>query len=133
MAAPLVYITFPGNARDALGFYADVFGGSLSLHTFAEFGRTDGDPDAIAHGTLDGVVSLAGSDAANGEDAVEVRGLMLSLLGAAAPAILHEWFDALADGGTAVDPLQTRPWGATDGQVVDRFGLRWLIGYEPEG
>jgi PhnB protein len=132
MAAPLVYITFPGNAREALGFYADVFGGSLSLHTFEEFGRNDGDPDAIAHGTLDGVVSLAGADAANGEEPVEVRGLLLSLLGTASPGVLHSWFGALTVGGTAIDPLQMRPWGATDGQLTDRFGLRWLIGYEPE-
>jgi PhnB protein len=132
MTAPLVYITFPGTAREALGFYADVFGGSLSLHTFEEFGRSDGRPDAIAHGTVDGVVALAGSDAADGEEAVEVRGLMLSLLGTAAPGVLHEWFRALAEGGTAIDPLQQRPWGATDGQLVDRYGLRWLIGYEPE-
>jgi PhnB protein len=31
-----------------------------------------------------------------------------------------------------VDDLQTRPWGASDGQVVDRFGLHWLIGFEAE-
>ncbi|RWZ68156.1 VOC family protein [Labedella populi] len=132
MSAPLVYITFPGTAREALGFYADVFGGSLSLHTFAEFGRSDGDPDAIAHGTLDGVVALAGSDAATGEEAVHVRGLVLSLLGTAEPGVLHQWFDALGRGGTAIDPLQRRPWGATDGQLTDRYGLRWLIGYEPQ-
>ena len=29
-----------------------------------------------------------------------------------------------------VDDLQKRPWGAWDGQVVDRFGLHWLIGFE---
>ncbi len=132
MPAPLVYLTFPGNAREALGFYAEIFGGTLTLHTLAEFGRTDGDPDAIAHGTLDGLVALAGSDATGDEEPVALRGVRLSLLGTAAPAILHEWFDALADGASSVDPLQPRPWGATDGQVVDRYGLRWLIGYEPE-
>jgi PhnB protein len=29
-----------------------------------------------------------------------------------------------------VDDLQARPWGASDGQVIDRFGLHWLIGFE---
>ena len=53
-----------------------------------------------------------------------------ALLGTAEPEVLHRWFDALADGGTVVDPLGPKPWGASDGQVIDRFGLHWLIGYE---
>ncbi|WP_309080755.1 VOC family protein [Zhihengliuella sp.] len=133
MTAPLVYITFPGTAREALGFYADVFGGELSLHTYADFSRSDGPGGLIAHGVLDGVVSLAGSDAAPGEPAIDPRGLRLSLLGTAEPAELHAWFDRLAEGGEVVDPLAPKPWGATDGQVRDRFGLPWLIGYEPAG
>ena len=47
-------------------------------------------------------------------------------------AVLHEWFDKLAVGGRVVDPLAPKPWGASDGQVIDRHGLHWLIGYEPE-
>lgn len=132
MVAPLIYISFPGTAREALGFYRDVFGGELSLHSFEELGRTDGPPNAVAHGVLDGVVALAGSDAATGEQPVRVQGLSLSLLGTAEPAVLHEWFDKLCVGGTAVDPLVQRPWDGSDGQVTDRHGLRWLIGYESE-
>ena len=109
-------------------------GGTLSLHTYADFGRSDGPPDAIAHGVLDGPVSLGGSDAPAGEPAVHVEGLLLSLLGAAEPSVLHTWFDRLAaDGGEVLDPLAAKPWGASDGQVQDRHGLRWLVGYEPQG
>ena len=132
-AIPLIYITFPGTARAALQSYADVFGGELSLHSFADFGRTDGPADAVAHGVLDGPVSLAGSDAGEGDRAVQVEGLMLSLLGAAQPEVLHRWFDGLAVDGRVLDPLEAKPWGAFDGQVVDRNGLRWLVGYEPAG
>ena len=132
MAAPLVYLSFPGTAREALNFYADVFGGDLSLHSYEEFGRTDGPPDAIAHGVLDGVVALAGSDAPEGAQTVRLEGLLLSLLGTAEPAVLHEWFEELSIGGSRIDPLAQRPWGASDGQVTDRHGLRWLIGYEPQ-
>ena len=134
MTAPILYLTFPGNARQALQFYARVFGGEPRLFTYAEFSRTDGPPDAIAHGALaGGPVALFGSDAAPGEDSVRIEGAMLSLLGTAAPETLHRWFDALADGGRVLDPLAPKPWGASDGQVVDRYGLRWLIGYEPAG
>ena len=131
--APQIYVSFPGTARAALTFYAEVFGRDLSLHSYEEFGRNDGPADAIAHGVLQGaVVALGGSDAAEGERSVHTEGLMLSLLGAAEPTVLHEWFDKLSDGGTIVDPLAPKPWGASDGQVIDRHGLHWLIGYEPQ-
>jgi len=130
MTAPQIYVSFPGTAREALGFYAEVFGGELSLHTNADFGRTDGEPDAIAHGELRGAVALAGSDTPPGGKSVRLEGVMLSLLGTADPDVLHEWFNKLSSGGRVVDPLAAKPWGASDGQVIDRFGLHWLVGYE---
>jgi PhnB protein len=132
-AVPQIYVSFPGTARAVLQFYADTFGGQLTLHTYQDFGRTDGPPEAIAHGVLDGPISMAGSDAGEGQPVVQVEGLMLSLLGAAEPEVLHRWFDDLAAGGGRVlDPLGMKPWGATDGQVSDRHGFRWLIGYETQ-
>lgn len=131
MAGPQLYIYFPGTAREALNFYADVFGGELALHTYEDFGRRDGAPEAIAHGTLNGVVALAGADAAEGETTVRFEGIMLSLLGTAEPEVLHEWFQKLSVGGSVIDSLSPKPWGASDGQVIDRHGLHWLVGYEP--
>jgi PhnB protein len=131
MSDPVPYVHFPGTAREALSFYADVFGGSAQLHTFAEFGRDDGPGDAVAHGYLvDGPVVLFGADAAGDEPAVRCEGMMLSLLGTADASRLRQWFSRLSEGGRVVDDLQQRPWGASDGQVVDRYGLHWLIGFE---
>ena len=130
MTAPQIYVLFPGTAREALGFYVEVFGGELALFTYRDFGREDGPADAIAHGVLSGAVALAGADAATGEATFRSEGLMLSLLGTAEPATLHQWFDSLAGSGRVVDPLGAKPWGASDGQVIDRHGLHWLIGYE---
>lgn len=129
--APIPYLVFPGTAREALTFYGDVFGGDVVLHTFEEFSRTDGPGDLIAHGMVnEGPVTLFGSDAAPGEATVRIEGAWLALLGTADPDTLHRWFDRLADGGEVLDALAVKPWGAADGQVVDRFGLRWLVGYE---
>jgi PhnB protein len=131
MTAPTPYIHLPGTARDALTFYGDVFGCAVQLHTFEEFGRTDGPATAIAHGYLvDGPVSLFAADVTGDEPTFRCEGMMLSLLGTSTPSVLRSWFTRLGDGGLVVDDLQTRPWGATDGQVVDRFGLHWLIGFE---
>ncbi len=130
MPGPTPYLSFPGTARAALAFYQEVFGGEVELHTLADFGRDDGPSDAVAHGELRGPVALFASDAADGAPSLRLEGVLFSLLGAAGPTTLEAWFTALCDGGTGIDQLQLRPWGAHDGQVTDRFGVRWLIGYE---
>jgi PhnB protein len=131
MTAPTPYLHFHGNARDVLTFYGDVFGSAVQLHTFEEFNRTDGPADAIAHGYLvNGPVVLFAADVTSGEPSFRCEGMMLSLLGTAAPSTLRAWFARLSEGGRIVDDLQKRPWGASDGQVIDRYGLHWLIGFE---
>ena len=131
MTAPTPYLHLPGTARDALTFYGDVFGCAVQLHTFEEFNRTDGPPDAIAHGYLvDGPVALFAADVTGDGTPLRCEGMMLALLGTAAPSVLRSWFSGLSDGGRVVVDLQRQPWGATDGQVVDRHGLHWLIGFE---
>jgi PhnB protein len=133
MAGLTPYIHFPGTARAALTFYSEVFGCGSDMYTFEQFSRSDGPADAIAHGYLTGgPVSLFASDASDGQQPFRSEGLMFSLLGTADPATLHAWFARLSEDGKVVDELQKRPWGASDGQVIDRFGLHWLLGYEEE-
>ncbi len=128
---PTPYLHFPGTAREALTFYGEVFGCAVQLHTFGEFHRTDGPSDAVAHGCLkDGLVLLFGADAAGEERPLRCEGMMLSLLGTADPSSLRNWFSRLSEGGSVVDDLQMRPWGDWDGQVIDRYGVHWLIGFE---
>ncbi|MGP9694577.1 VOC family protein [Brachybacterium sp. AOP25-B2-12] len=131
MPAPVPYLLLPGTARAALELYARVFGGEVTVYTHADFHRDSGTPEAVAHGGLDGTVSLFAADAEPDAETLRAEGLFLSLLGAAEPSVLHAWFDALAEGGTVVDALAVRPWGDTDGTVRDRFGVTWLIGYQP--
>lgn len=134
MTGPAPYVHFSGTAREALTFYGDVFGCGVQLHSFEEFNRTDGPGDAIAHGYLTGgSVHLFAADVAGDEPPLRCEGLMLSLLGTADATTLRTWFSRLSEGGRVVDDLQMRPWGASDGQVIDRYGLHWLIGFEESG
>ncbi|TDN46552.1 PhnB protein [Curtobacterium flaccumfaciens] len=127
---PSPYFQFDGTARQALERWQGVFGGEVRVATFAEFSRTDGPADAVAHGQLTGELQLFAADAATGETPFQASGLLFSLLGAAEPDVLRRWFDDLASDGTVVDPLQQRPWGDWDGIVRDAFGVTWLIGFE---
>ena len=48
------YISFGGDARQAMEFYKEVFGGTLVLHTFGEFGQQDAPhADQIWHAMLE--------------------------------------------------------------------------------
>lgn len=129
MPAPVPYLHFAGDAAEALRFYRSVFGGELQLHTFADFGRRDGRGDLIAHGELRGHVDLFGADDPVGAARPSMSGMMFALLGAGDEETSRRWFDLLADAGTIIDPLQRRAWGDHDGQVTDRYGLTWLIGF----
>ena len=61
------YIAFPGNAREALEYYREIFGGTLDLMTYdgmPDMGFTP-PPGAVAHAQLHGgLVTLAGGLAA---------------------------------------------------------------------
>ena len=47
------YISFRNNARQAMEFYKDVFGGTLTLNTFGEYGDPNAPgADGIMHGQL---------------------------------------------------------------------------------
>ena len=99
-------------------------GGVAELHTSGEFDRSDDPADAVAHGLLlDAALALYGADVGGDEPAFQAQGLMLALLGTADPETLHTWFTRLGKGGTVVNDLQQRPWGAYDGQVIDNTVL----------
>ena len=132
MTGPTPYVHFPGTAREALTFYGEVFGCAVQLHTFAEFNRADGRPMPLPTATSGGPVALFGADVSGDEPPFRSEGMMLAFLGTAAPSALRDWFSRLSEGGRVVDDLQTRPWGASDGQVIDRYGLHWLIGFEAD-
>ena len=61
------YISFNGDARQAMEFYQTVFGGTLDVNTFADFGQPDA-PDGIMHSQLesDNGFTLMASDTPEG-------------------------------------------------------------------
>ena len=47
------YLNFNGNARQAMEFYREVFGGELTITSFAEFGMEGPDADRVMHSQLE--------------------------------------------------------------------------------
>jgi PhnB protein len=127
------YLSFQGNAREAMEFYRDVLGGELTLTTFGEGGMSQepGVADKIMHGQLEtpSGYTLMGSDAVEGTPGVVASGVQISLSGdASADEELSGFFAKLLDGGgTQIEPLVTAPWGDKFGMLTDRFGILWMV------
>jgi PhnB protein len=122
------YLSFNGDARQAMEFYHSVFGGELAINTFGEFGTPDADlKDKIMHAqleTTDGFY-LMGSDMAPGMPFNPGNTMTISLSGD--DAKLRDYFDKLAEGGTVTMPLEKQMWGDEFGQLTDRFGVPWMV------
>ncbi|WP_207456604.1 VOC family protein [Herbiconiux sp. SYSU D00978] len=124
------YLGFRDNAREALEFYHSVFGGELTVSTFAEMHAAEdpGDADKIMHGQLEGEhgLLLMASDAPAGMETPDRSNISVSLSGDDEAVLTAHW-NGLAAGATIIEPLVTAPWGDTFGMLTDRFGVTWLV------
>jgi PhnB protein len=124
------YISFAGNAREALEFYKSVLGGNLRLNTYADIGgeTSPADADKIMHGMLETErgFTLMGADTPPGMEHQPGNNFSISLSGEDAGELRGYWEKLSADGTVNV-PLEKQMWGDTFGMCVDRFGISWMV------
>ncbi len=131
------YLTFTDTARDAMEFYRSVLGGELNVSTFGDFGQDDPAlASLVMHSQLETALgfTLMGSDTppGHGPDVPGSGGNgWISLSGDDREA-LRGYFAALQEGGQVVTPLEVQMWGDEFGQLVDRFGICWLVNIAQE-
>ena len=121
------YLNFNGNARQAMEFYRDVFGGELTLSTFGELGAAEGaDADKIMHGQLQtgSGYTLMGSDVPSHMQYEPAAGFAVSLSGD--DEALRGYFEKLSAGGNVTLPMQKMMWGDEFGMLTDQFGIQWM-------
>jgi len=122
------YISFNGNAQEAMEFYKRVFGGTLTLNTFGEFGEPDAPgADKIMHAQLesDSGLTLMGADTPPGMDLNPGNNMAVSLSGDNGDELRGYW-DQLSGDGTVSMPLEKQMWGDEFGACVDQFGINWM-------
>jgi PhnB protein len=124
------YLSWRDGAREAMTFYQSVFGGELSIMSFADMHASEdrAEQDKVMHAMLETPegLTLMGSDTPNTMDFTPPAGFSVSLSGDD-EAALRRWWDGLSEGATVNMPLEKAPWGDTFGMLVDRFGVSWLV------
>ncbi|MER5252634.1 VOC family protein [Streptomyces sp. NPDC002855] len=123
------YLSFGGDARPAMEFYKEVFGGELALNTFGEAGQ-QGTPDAdkIMHAMLEAPngFTLMGADTPPGMQHTPGNNFSVSLSGDDASELRGYW-EKLSAGGSVSVPLEKQMWGDVFGMCTDRFGIPWMV------
>lgn len=136
------YLSFDGNARQAMEFYQSVFGGELVLNTYAEFtmpgdapggseapsGSAAPEGDKIMHGLLESPngYTLMGSDNPPGQPFTPGNNITVSLSGDDADELRGYWAK-LSEGGQISVPMEKQMWGDEFGMTVDKFGIGWMV------
>ena len=123
------YISFKDNARQAMEFYREALGGTLTVNTFGEYGDKDApEADLIMHGLLETPAgfTLMGADTPPGMEHNPGSNIAVSLSGEDAEELRGYWAK-LSGTGTVTVPLAKQMWGDEFGMCIDRFGIGWMV------
>ena len=124
--AAIPYITFAGNAREALSFYQAVFGGKVEITTFGDFNVPDAPVDGVMHGALaTDEFAIYGSDAMGTDELGDPARIRITIAGDDLESA-GSTFEGLSQGGKVITPLEKQMWGDVYGEVVDQYGVSWM-------
>ncbi len=128
------YLNFNTNCREAMNFYKDCLGGTLTIQTVGEMPEMAAQmppefKDQILHSSLvNGGVTIFGSDM-NRETPNDGNTYQLCL-NCESDEEIDSLFSKLSAGGKITEALVDMPWGGKYGSLVDKFGKSWLFNYQ---
>lgn len=134
-----VYLTFEGNCREAVEFYAHVFG--TDKPEIMSFGDAPPDPDFTLPKEAENLVmharlQIAGSnvmfsDVFPGTNFVKGNNISLAVVDKSEDE-LKSIFHKLKEDGKVNMELQETFWSKLYGQVTDKFGVEWQLNLDSE-
>ena len=126
------YLYFAGNCEEALDAYQKIFNGTI--HDVSRYGDTfpvdESYKGKILHARLtfgDNLIMF--SDAMQGKEIKHEGGIHMAI-GLTDEAQANSVFEQLAIGGEVEMPLEKQFWVALYGQVIDVFGIHWMLNCE---
>lgn len=134
------HINFNGNAEEAFTFYKSVFGGAFAkLVRFkdlasADFPVDESDANKILHIALPiGSNVLMGNDVPTSLGPTnENENRSKIAIGAESKEEADKLFNGLSAGGQIECPISDSPWGSYFGMFRDKFGIEWMVDFDPK-
>ncbi len=132
-----VYLTFNGNCREAVEYYAEVFGADKPQ--IMAFGDSKPNPEyplpeeaknLVMHArlTISGSTVMF-SDTFPGSPFTQGNNITLAIVSKDIDEI-KSVFNKLKEGGTVGMELQETFWSKCYGQLTDKFGIGWQLSHD---
>jgi PhnB protein len=134
------WINFNGNAEEAFTFYQSVFGGEFAkIIRFKDLSNAEFPvPEKEAHKIMHIALPI-GKNMLIANDVPEILGrvnenenrskIFLSVDGKEeADRVFH----GLSEGGAIEGPMGDSPWGSYCGTFRDKYGIEWIIDFDPK-
>ena len=130
MAKLNAYLMFNGNAKEAMGFYKECFGGEPEIMTHGESPMAAQAPaelrDKVMHAYLkSGSIEFMGADCM---DVCRHGNTVTLTLVCDSPEEINRLFAKLSAGGNVGRALKEEFFG-TYGELTDKFGFCWMFQY----
>ena len=134
------YINFNGNAEEAFNFYKSVFGGEFA--NVMRFKDMSNPEYPIAENEANKIMHIAlpiGKNILMGNDVPERMGKVNENENRSKIAISAEsreeadkLFSGLSAAGNIEVPIDDSPWGSYFGMFRDKFGIEWMVDFDPK-
>jgi len=138
---PLInpHINFNGNAEEAFHFYKSVFGGDFArVVRFRELASADFPVSEKEENKIMHIALPIGNNVLMGNDVPEVLGRVNEQehrskisVSAESREEADRLFNGLSAGGEVEMPIRDSPWGSYFGMFRDRYGIEWMIDFDP--
>jgi len=134
------WINFNGNAEEAFTFYKSVFGGEFSK--VVRFKDLQSDEFQIAEKEANKIMTIAlplgQHNMLIANDVPEVMGKVNErenrskiVVSAESREEADKIFNGLSAGGDVEGPIDDSPWGTYAGMFRDKFGIEWIVEFDP--
>lgn len=133
------HINFNGNAEEAFDFYKSVFGGEFTkIMRFKdlaspEFPVSENEANKIMH-----IALPIGKSVLMANDVPEILGRTNEnenrskiVISAESKEEADKLFNGLSAGGQIEMPIADSPWGSYFGMFRDKYGIEWMVDYDP--
>jgi PhnB protein len=134
------HINFNGNAEEAFSFYKSVFGGEFSkIMRFKdlsspEFPVSENEANKIMHIALPiGKSVLIANDVPESVGRTnENENRSKISVSADSREEADKIFNGLSEGGQIEGPIGDSPWGSYFGCFRDKYGIEWIVNFDPK-